>query len=69
MTPGILVILVTMIGMILSALNLVREKELGTAEMINVTPIKKYQFITGKKVNRDSPTAGKYFTIILSLQY
>jgi ABC-2 type transport system permease protein len=31
-------------------LNLVREKELGTAEMINVTPIKKYQFITGKLI-------------------
>jgi len=48
MTPGILVILVTMIGMILSALNLVREKELGTAEQINVTPIKKIQFVIGK---------------------
>ena len=48
MLPGILVILVTMIGMILTALNLVREKELGTAEQINVTPIKKYQFIVGK---------------------
>ena len=48
MLPGILVILVTMIGMMLTALNLVREKELGTAEQINVTPIKKYQFITGK---------------------
>ena len=31
MLPGILVILVTMIGMILTGLNLVREKELGTA--------------------------------------
>ncbi|MBL7113268.1 MAG: ABC transporter permease [Bacteroidales bacterium] len=50
MTPGILVILVTMIGMILSSLNLVREKELGTAEMINVTPIRKYQFIIGKLI-------------------
>jgi ABC-2 type transport system permease protein len=48
MTPGILVILVTMVGMILSALNLVREKELGTAEQINVTPIKKIQFVIGK---------------------
>jgi ABC-2 type transport system permease protein len=48
MLPGILVILVTMIGMMLTALNLVREKELGTAEQINVTPIRKYQFIIGK---------------------
>jgi ABC-2 type transport system permease protein len=50
MLPGILVILVTMIGMILTGLNLVREKELGTAEQINVTPIRKYQFIIGKLV-------------------
>lgn len=48
MVPGILVILVTIIGMFLSGLNLVREKEMGTTEQINVTPIKKYQFIVGK---------------------
>jgi len=48
MLPGILVILVTLIGMFLSAINLVREKEMGTIEQINVTPIKKYQFIIGK---------------------
>ena len=48
MLPGILVILVTVIGMFLSAINLVREKEMGTIEQINVTPIKKYQFIIGK---------------------
>lgn len=50
MVPGILVILVTIIGMFLTALNLVREKELGTIEQINVTPIKRYQFIIGKLV-------------------
>lgn len=50
MAPGILVILITVIGMILSALNMVREKEMGTIEQINVTPIKKYQFILGKLV-------------------
>ncbi len=50
MLPGILVILVSMIGLFLTALNLVREKETGTIEQINVTPIKKYQFITGKLV-------------------
>ncbi len=48
MLPGILVILVTLIGMFLTALNIVREKELGTIEQLNVTPIKKYQFIIGK---------------------
>jgi ABC-2 type transport system permease protein len=48
MLPGILVILVTIIGMFLAALNLVREKELGTSEQINVTPIRKYHFIFAK---------------------
>ncbi len=50
MVPGILVILVTVIGMFLSALNIVREKEMGTIEQINVTPIKKYQFMIGKVI-------------------
>ena len=44
MLPGILVILVTLIGMFLTALNLVREKELGTSEQINVTPVQKISF-------------------------
>lgn len=48
MVPGILVLLVTMIVLFLSAMNIVREKEIGTLEQINVTPIKKYQFIIGK---------------------
>lgn len=48
MVPGILVILVTIIGMFLGGMNLVREKEIGTIEQINVTPIKKWQFIVGK---------------------
>ena len=50
MVPGILVILVTIIGMMLTALNIAREKEIGTIEQINVTPIKKHQFIAGKLI-------------------
>ncbi len=50
MVPGILVILLTIVGMFLASLNLVREKELGTIEQINVTPIQKYQFIMGKLI-------------------
>jgi ABC-2 type transport system permease protein len=50
MVPGILVILVTMIGGFVSSMNIVREKELGTIEQLNVTPIKKYQFIAGKLI-------------------
>ncbi len=48
MVPGILVLLLTLIGGFLSSMNIVREKEIGTIEQINVTPIKKYQFIIGK---------------------
>jgi len=50
MVPGILVILVTMVGSFLSALNIVKEKEIGTNEQINVTPIRKHQFILGKLI-------------------
>ena len=48
MVPGILVALVTMIGTLLTAQNIAREKELGTLEQLNVTPITRGQFITAK---------------------
>lgn len=48
MVPGILVVLVSMIGLFLSGMNIVREQELGTIEQLNVTPIGKTQFMTGK---------------------
>lgn len=48
MVPGILAFLVTMVAAYMSALNIVKEKEVGTIEQINVTPIKKHQFILGK---------------------
>ena len=50
MVPGILAILLTMVGGFLSALNIVREKEIGTIEQLNVTPISKTQFILGKLI-------------------
>ncbi|MES1218409.1 MAG: ABC transporter permease, partial [Bacteroidota bacterium] len=50
MVPGILVVLVTMVGSFLASLNIVKEKEIGTIEQINVTPVKKYQFIIGKLI-------------------
>ncbi len=50
MVPGILAILVTMVGAFLTALNIVAEKEVGTIEQINVTPIKKHEFILGKLI-------------------
>lgn len=50
MLPGVLGILVTAIAFVLAGLNLVKEKESGTIEQINVTPVRKYQFITAKMV-------------------
>ncbi len=50
MAPGILAELTALLTIVLSAMNVVRERELGTIEQINVTPIKKWQFIIGKLV-------------------
>lgn len=50
MVPGILVMLLTIIGSSFAANNIVREKEMGTIEQINVSPIKKWQFILGKLI-------------------
>lgn len=50
MVPGILVLLVSIIGTYMSSLNIVRESEVGTIEQINVTPIKKHLFILGKLI-------------------
>ena len=50
MVPGILVVLVTMIGMLLTAMNIVREKEAGTLDQLNVTPIRRSTFIAAKLI-------------------
>src|SRR5215469_1251894 len=50
MVPGILVLLLTMVGANLTAVNIVKEKEIGTIEQINVTPVKKFHFILGKLI-------------------
>ena len=50
MVPGILVQLVTMVGTLLTAMNIVREKELGTLEQLNVTPVTRAQFIAAKLI-------------------
>ena len=50
MVPGILVLLVTLTGSFLAAMNIVKEKEIGTIEQINVTPVKKLHFILGKLI-------------------
>ncbi|MCB5262104.1 MAG: ABC transporter permease [Candidatus Cloacimonetes bacterium] len=48
--PGIIAVLVTVTSMMLSAISLVKEKELGTLEQLLVTPVKKQQLMAGKLV-------------------
>jgi ABC-2 type transport system permease protein len=48
MVPGILVVLVTVVATAVASMNIVREKELGTLEQLNVTPITRIQFIAAK---------------------
>ncbi|HSM09114.1 MAG TPA: ABC transporter permease, partial [Gemmatimonadota bacterium] len=48
MVPGILVVLVTIIGTLLTSMNIVREKEIGTLEQLNATPLRRSEFIAGK---------------------
>ncbi len=45
---GAILALVTIIATLLTAQNIAREKELGTLEQLNVTPITRGQFIAGK---------------------
>jgi ABC-2 type transport system permease protein len=48
MIPAILVQLVTMVGTLLTAMNIVREKESGTLDQLNVTPLPRSTFIAAK---------------------
>lgn len=50
MAIGLLASLVTLIGILLTSQNIAREKEIGTLEQINVTPITRGQFILGKLI-------------------
>jgi ABC-2 type transport system permease protein len=50
MVPGILVMLVTVVGTLLTAMNIVREKEIGTFDQLSVTPLGRGTFIAGKLI-------------------
>jgi len=50
MVPGILVLLVTMVATALGSMNIVREKEIGTLEQLNVTPVTRAEFIASKLI-------------------
>ncbi len=50
MIPALMVMLLTLLCGFLPALNIVSEKEIGTIEQINVTPVSKLTFALGKLI-------------------
>lgn len=50
MVPGILVQLVTVVATLMAAMNIVREKELGTLDQLSVTPLSQGAFMAAKLI-------------------
>jgi len=48
MIPGVLALLLLAVTTNLSSMGIVREKELGTLEQLNVTPLRRWELIVGK---------------------
>jgi ABC-2 type transport system permease protein len=48
--PGVIAMVVMLVSILLTALSVVREKELGTMEQILVTPIRPIEFMLGKTI-------------------
>lgn len=50
MAIGLLAALVTLVGVLITSQNIAREREIGTLEQLNVTPLTRGQFIAGKLI-------------------
>ena len=48
MIPGVLALVLLVVSANLSSMAIVREKELGTLEQLNVTPIRRWELVVGK---------------------
>lgn len=48
MVPGVLALILMVMTTILAAMAVVRERELGTLEQLNVTPVRRWELIAGK---------------------
>ena len=46
--PGLIAVMLILIGLVLTSMAIVREKEIGTIEQVMVTPIRRLEFILGK---------------------
>ncbi len=59
--PGIIATLITMVTVLVTAMSIVREKELGTLEQLMVTPLRKQELMLGKVI----PFALAAFILVL----
>ena len=50
MVPGIVVLLITIISGMLSGIAVVKEKEIGTIELLLVAPLERWQLVAGKLI-------------------
>jgi ABC-2 type transport system permease protein len=50
MVPGVIAMVVLLVSLMLTALSVVREKEIGTMEQILVTPIRPIELMLGKTI-------------------
>ena len=50
MVPGVIAMVVLLVSLMLTALSVVREKEIGTLEQILVTPIRPFELMLGKTI-------------------
>jgi ABC-2 type transport system permease protein len=48
MVPGVLALLLLVMTGVLASMGIVREKELGTLEQLNVTPLRRWELVVGK---------------------
>jgi ABC-2 type transport system permease protein len=46
--PGVIVNIIALVTIMLTAMSIVREKEIGTMEQLMVTPIRPFELIMGK---------------------
>jgi ABC-2 type transport system permease protein len=46
--PGVLALLLIVMTVVLASMGIVRERELGTLEQLNVTPLRRWELIVGK---------------------
>lgn len=65
MIPGLIGIIMTQVGLVLTALGVVRERERGTIEQLMITPVRKLELIVGKTVPYLLIGLGDFLVVLL----